>query len=107
MAAVKGNKNGLGNSGGKSLQDRKLAAKVRRLALSEIYKALSMPKKKRLKDDQELYNAILIRLAGTVLPKLNEVTGEDGGAINISISDEQADKIFRRRARSLQGGGQE
>jgi len=75
------NTNALGNSGGKTKQDRELAAKVRNLALDEIYKALSMPIVKMKNEDYDLYRAILIKLAGTVLPRLTEVTGEDGGEL--------------------------
>lgn len=78
MAAPLGSQNALGNSGGKSLNDRKLAAKVRTLALGEIADLLEMPKVKMKSDDYELYKAILIKLAGSVLPRLNEHTGEDG-----------------------------
>ena len=75
MAAKKGNKNALGNSGGKSLNDRQKAADVRSLALSEIYTVLQTGQTVGNKD---LYRAVLIRLAGAVLPRLNEHTGEDG-----------------------------
>jgi hypothetical protein len=50
MAGTKGNKNAVGNTGGKSLQDRELAARVRSLALREIESAL-----KNKADDVELY----------------------------------------------------
>lgn len=63
--------------GGKSFQDRELAARVRTLALSEIERVLSKKKGK-------LYEAVLIKLAGSVLPRLNEHTGEDGGPIQIT-----------------------
>jgi len=102
MPAPKGSKNALGNKGGygKSLQDRKLAANVRTLTLKEIQKILKSPTK-----DYELYKSILIRLAGGVLPRLNEHTGEDGNEIKFSLTNEQADKIFRRRAGGVQDGG--
>lgn len=61
---------------GKDFNDRVLAAKVRTLALGEIEKILKKPKHK-------LYGPVLIKLAGGVLPRLNEHTGEDGGAIKI------------------------
>lgn len=57
--------------GGKSLQDRELAARVRTLTLSEIEKVLQNRKHK-------LYGPILVKLAGSVLPRLNEHTGADG-----------------------------
>jgi hypothetical protein len=70
--AAKGNQNAVGNSGGKSLQDRQLAADVRSLALQEIKDVLEKKK------GTEIYRAVLIKLAGTVLPRLNEHTGQDG-----------------------------
>lgn len=86
MAAPKDNKNAEGNRGGTgapSVVDRELSKKVRNLALDEIYKVLSLPIVKMKPDDYDLYKALLIKLAGTVLPRLNEHTGEDGGAIAI------------------------
>lgn len=63
--------------GGKSFQDREQAGRVRILALSEIEKILKKP-------NHKLYGQVIVRLAGTVLPRLNEHTGEDGGPIQIS-----------------------
>lgn len=63
--------------GGKSYNDRLLAARVRTLALEEIEKALKNKKNKRL------YEAVLIKLAGSVLPRLNEHSGPDGQPIPI------------------------
>jgi hypothetical protein len=81
MAAAKGNQNSVGNSGGKSLNDRKLAAKVRTLALGEIQKVLSNPS-----DDKDLYKAVLIKLAGTVLPRINQHSGlEDDDGVEQPI----------------------
>lgn len=67
--------------GGKSMQDRELAARVRTLALNEIEKALKNKKNKRL------YEAVLIKLAGSVLPRLNEHSGPDGKPIPIMKLD--------------------
>lgn len=64
--------------GGKSMQDRELAARVRSLALHEIEKVLKNTKNK-------LYGPVLIKLAGSVLPRLNEHTGENGGVIPMPI----------------------
>ncbi len=61
---------------GKNFNDRELAARVRTLALEEVEKVL---KKKKGK----LYEAVLIRLSGTLLPRLNELSGEGGGPIQI------------------------
>lgn len=65
--------------GGKSFQDREQAARVRTLALAKIEKILK-GKKTRFQE------AVILKLAGTVLPRLNEVTGEDGGPIKVDIS---------------------
>ena len=74
--------NGTGQ-GGKSFQDRELAARVRTLALTRIEEILKRGKGK-------LYDQVIVRLSGTVLPKLNEHTGEDGHPIVIEISPEIA-----------------
>lgn len=72
MAAPKENKNALGNSGGKSLNDRKLAASVRTLALSEIKAILEE------EGFTEMKKQIILKLAPSLLPRLNEHTGDDG-----------------------------
>lgn len=87
-----GNSNAVGNSGGKSLNDRKLAAKVRTLALNEILKIISIPKVEMSFEEYELYKAILVKLTGNVLPRLNEHTGEDGKEITFIIPKEIAEK---------------
>lgn len=83
----KGKKNALGNKGGHgapSVQDRKLSTEVRSLTLKEILKTLKNPTK-----DYDLYKSLLIKLAGTVLPRLAEVSGENGGPIQIqNVLDE-------------------
>ena len=92
MGVPAGTKNAIGNSGGKSLQDRKIAADVRRLALTKMYKLLSIPKTERSDYENEMYKAILIKLAGTVLPRLTEHSGEDGGPIIINSAPEILNK---------------
>jgi hypothetical protein len=87
MAAAKGNQNAKGNRGGKSLNDRQLSASVRTLALKEIEKILQQ------EGLTEMKKAIVLKLAPTLLPRLNEHTGEDGGDINLNvISYAQVDK---------------
>src|SRR5262245_21560656 len=76
MAAAKGNKNAVGNSGGKSYQDRVLAAEVRRLSLQEIKKVLEGK-------DTEYKKQLVLKLASTVLPRLNEHAGPEGEPIPI------------------------
>ena len=80
MAAPKGNKNSLGNSGGKTLNDRKLAADVRKIALTEIKKILEG-------EDEKYKKELLLRLAGSLLPRINEHSGEDGEPIVIKVQN--------------------
>jgi hypothetical protein len=76
MAGVKG-------TGGKSFQDRELAARVRTLALTEIESILKRKKMDRFKE------AVILKLAGTVLPRLNEHTGADGAELPAPIINVQ------------------
>ena len=70
--------NGSGTGkGGKTYEDRQLASRVRSLTLLECERQL-------LKKKGKLYEAVLLRLAGSVLPRLNEVSGPDGTPIPIS-----------------------
>ena len=55
-----------------SFNDLVLAGEVRSLALEEIKKVLLSKNNKTFKQ------AVILRLAGTLLPRLNEVTGKDG-----------------------------
>ncbi len=72
MAAPIGNKNALGNSGGKSLQDRKLAAKIRILALRKIKKVLDG-------EDSDYQRQILLRLSSSILPRLKDAELDNEG----------------------------
>lgn len=63
--------------------DRILAQNVRTLALKEIEKILQPDY-----EDQEFKKAVLLKIAPTLLPRLNEHTGEDGGAIKIHLAKE-------------------
>ena len=65
--------------GGKSFQDREQAARLRVLTMSECEKHLKKGKGK-------LYEAVLLKLAGGGLPRLNEHTGEDGTPIAVQIT---------------------
>ena len=73
-----GNKNALGNPGGgsPSAVDRELAKKVRSLTLNKIKDLLELTSMNI--DQYELYKAVLIKLAGTVLPRINEGSGDNG-----------------------------
>jgi len=69
----------------KNFNDRELAGKVRTLTLNEIMKVLK-------KGQGRLYDAVLVRLAGTILPRLNELSGENGEPIIIQLSSTVAKK---------------
>ena len=53
-----------------------LAASVRTLALTEIKKYLQATEEAY--QDKEMKNAIILKLAPSLLPRLNEHTGDDG-----------------------------
>jgi hypothetical protein len=59
-------------------EDRKLAAEVRRLTLGKIKKLLEAEEAVLSIRELALHDRILEKLAGAVLPRLNEVTGADG-----------------------------
>lgn len=63
---------------GKSFNDRELAGEVRTLALQEIKKVLSG------KNNEKFKQELILKLAGSILPRLNEVTGEGGGPVELS-----------------------
>jgi hypothetical protein len=68
--------------------DRLKAQKLRSLAIDEMIEVLNG-------DDLDFKKQLLLRLAGGVLPRLNEHTGEEGGPINISF-----DPTFKEYANS-------
>lgn len=73
--------------------DRQLAADVRRLSLKKIKRLLEKEEENTLdSNEQRLYEAVLLKLASTVLPRINEHTGEDGGAILIKVAKEISDQ---------------
>ena len=79
MPAPKGNKNAVGNTGGKTVNDRQLAAEVRSLALGEIKKILDQD------GLTEMKKQILLKIAPSLLPRLNEHTGDNGDPIEQRI----------------------
>lgn len=58
--------------------DRELGARVRRLTLKKIEAVLNG-------DDEEFKKAIILKLSSSILPRINEVTGENGDAMKITI----------------------
>lgn len=65
--------------GGKSFQDRVLAASVRTQALKDIQTALKG--NKSVTKWSEYKRQLVLKLATTVLPRLNEHSGPDGTPI--------------------------
>ena len=63
---------------GKSFNDRVLAGEVRTLTLNAIKKYL-------VGDDEDFKKQLLLRLSGSILPRLNEITGADGEALPTPI----------------------
>ena len=58
--------------------DRELGARVRRLTLRKIEAVLNG-------DDEEFKKAVILKLSSSILPRLNEVTGEGGEPMKITI----------------------
>ncbi len=85
---------------GKSHQDIELAARVRSLTLQECERQL-------LKKKGRLYEGVLFRLAGTVLPRLNEHGGFGGKDFVIQISAQSAKRYGIASNASRSGGKQE
>lgn len=63
---------------GVALNDRELGARVRRLTLKQIEKIL-------LGDDEAYKKEIIMKLAASILPRINEHSGEDGRPITIQV----------------------
>ncbi len=70
---------------GKNYNDRILASEVRTLALEKVKLLLKKGKGK-------FYEQVLIRLAGSLLPRLNELSGEGGGPLIIQLPKEIIEK---------------
>ena len=102
VGAPQGNINAMGNSGGKSLQDRKLSAKVRTKALNDIYAVLNADADVESWSDYK--KQVVLKLAGTVLPRLNELSGKDGGPIEIDDFSNLSNEELERRIQASRGG---
>lgn len=76
-----------GSPKGKSFNDRQLAGSVRSLALEHLMKVLQPDYK-----DIAYQKQMLLKLSTSLLPRLQEVTGEDGKDITIVIPKTIADK---------------
>jgi hypothetical protein len=71
----------MGKTLGKTYEQRELSKEVRDLALEEIRDIL----KGKIEVDKRFREALILKLAGTVLPRLNEISGPDGGDIPMPI----------------------
>lgn len=81
---------------GRSFNDLQLAGEVRNLALKQVKRVLlGIDYKLKVLDDDPSIDvaissyemSILEKMASTALPRLSEVTGPDGGAIEIKGVD--------------------
>lgn len=61
--------------------DKLRARELRRLSLDAMIEIIKG-------EHTDIRNQLILRLAGSVLPRLNEVTGEDGGAIVVEVAKE-------------------
>jgi len=76
--------------GGQPQYRRELAGEVRDLTLNEIKKILLDTKCKNV--DKNFRQAVVLKLAGNVLPRLNEHTGADGQELKLGF-----DGIFNKK----------
>lgn len=77
-----------GGSKGKTFSDRELAGEVRNLGLKKLKVILGDNY-----EDVEYQKQILLRLAPSLLPRLNEHSGEGGGPIQFIVPKEVDDKF--------------
>ena len=64
--------------GGKTLNDRQLAADLRTMAMSECMRHLKAKKGK-------MYEMVLSKLAGQILPRIQEISGDSGSQLQINV----------------------
>ncbi len=77
--------------GGKSFQDRELAARVRTRALEQLEMVLD--DNPEVQNWSEYKKQILSKMSTTILPRLNEHTGEGGEPIKHEVNG-TLDKIY-------------
>ena len=68
---------------GKLHQDRELASKVRSMVLEEIKYIFEL--KKPTSFELDLKKQLILKMSTSILPRLNEVSGPDGGEIPLPI----------------------
>jgi hypothetical protein len=71
--------------GGKSFQDREKSARLRNEVIDSLFLVISDDP--RVEQWSDYKKRIVEKLAGTVLPRLNEHSGEDGNPIQITGVD--------------------
>jgi hypothetical protein len=98
MAAKKGNKNAVGNKGGRpySKENREKAVKIKGLVLDYIGKVMTGK-------DEELKKQIVLKIATVCFPQ--EITGEGGEVIKITFDKafNQKNDTSRKTKRDSQG----
>lgn len=72
--------------------DRKKAAKARNLILDEVIRLFETDPLKLSERETTRKEELLLRMAPNTLPRLTEVTGEDGAPLIIQVAKEVADK---------------
>ena len=85
---------------GKDYESRELSKKVRDLTLQELADILEGKKKV----EKRYRQAIVLKLAGAVLPRLTELTGGGGDPLVVRIEKETAES-FDINANSKTSGG--
>ncbi len=69
---------------GVTLADRQLGAEVRKLVLSKAKKILESTYEKG-SEEEKFQRVVLEKLLTTALPRITEVTGENGGALTVQL----------------------
>ena len=90
MPAPEGNQNAVGNTGGKTVNDRKKAARARSLILDEVIRLFETDPLRLSETELARKGELLLRMAPNTLPRLTEVTGEDGQPLIIQMAKEVA-----------------
>lgn len=78
--------------------DRKLAAEVRRMGLGKIKRLFEKQGIEPLSDrEQEMHDQLLLRMAPNLLPRLTEITGEDGERLFApsAIEKDKVDEVIK------------
>lgn len=68
-------------------RERMLATQVRELSLNLIYRYLN----DESEDNAKFRKDLLLKLATNILPRKNEITGEDGSPIKVIVPKEVAE----------------